>query len=219
MRTLQERLKFVMAGPPKISQAALARACHVKAPSVNDWISGKTKSIEGENLLSAAAFLKVLPLWLATGKGPMRDDDDRASRTQKEGDFVLHMATGSGKTHLPIAALKAALEARQQAELLETFAALTLIQQHLLKGDLSKKQADQIRRIRNDLVHGRKQKADDYVVVPERTKGLLESAFRAEESGESSDDLLKMYQLSMEKEFAQEGVGADEPDKSAAGRR
>ncbi|MGG6966619.1 UNVERIFIED_CONTAM: helix-turn-helix transcriptional regulator, partial [Pseudomonas aeruginosa] len=73
MQTLQERLKIAMAGPPRVSQAALARACHITAPSVNDWISGKTKSIEGENLLNAAAFLKVSPLWLATGKGPMRE--------------------------------------------------------------------------------------------------------------------------------------------------
>lgn len=85
MRTLQERLKLVMAGPPKISQAALARACGVRPPSVNDWISGKTKSIEGENLLLAAQFLRVHPLWLATGKGPMRGGDENgAQATDKE---------------------------------------------------------------------------------------------------------------------------------------
>nr|WP_122302276.1 S24 family peptidase [Pseudomonas amygdali] len=64
-----------MAGPPKISQAALARACGVTAPSVNDWVSGKTKTIEGQNLLLAADFLQVVPLWLATGKGRMRKTD------------------------------------------------------------------------------------------------------------------------------------------------
>ena len=72
MRTLQERLKLAMAGPPKVTQAALARACGVRAPSVNDWISGKTKTIEGQNLLIAADYLKVMPMWLATGKGSMR---------------------------------------------------------------------------------------------------------------------------------------------------
>lgn len=72
MTTLQERLKLAMSGPPKITQASLARACGVRAPSVNDWLSGKTKTIEGQNLLAAADFLKVLPMWLATGKGPMR---------------------------------------------------------------------------------------------------------------------------------------------------
>ncbi|EIK96083.1 putative phage repressor [Pseudomonas sp. M47T1] len=65
-----------MAGPPKTTQAALARACGIKPPSVNDWLSGKTKTIEGENLLNAAEALKVIPMWLATGKGPMRKDAD-----------------------------------------------------------------------------------------------------------------------------------------------
>lgn len=72
MSTLQERLRQIMAGPPKISQAALARACGIKPPSVNDWLSGKTKTIEGQNLLLAADFLGVAPKWLATGRGPVR---------------------------------------------------------------------------------------------------------------------------------------------------
>ncbi|MDF3188057.1 S24 family peptidase [Pseudomonas paracarnis] len=80
MRTLQERLKLAMVGPPKVTQAALARACGIRAPSVNDWISGKTKTIEGENLLIAADYLKVMPMWLATGKGPMRKDADGGAR-------------------------------------------------------------------------------------------------------------------------------------------
>ncbi|BBR53493.1 LexA family protein [Pseudomonas putida] len=72
MSTLQDRLRQIMAGPPKISQAALARACGIKPPSVNDWLSGKTKTIEGQNLLLAAEFLGVAPKWLATGRGPIR---------------------------------------------------------------------------------------------------------------------------------------------------
>ncbi|MFL1558607.1 S24 family peptidase [Pseudomonas sp. O11] len=81
MRTLQERLKLAMAGPPKVTQAALARACGVRAPSVNDWISGKTKTIEGQNLLIAADYLKVMPMWLATGKGPMRKGSDGGAQS------------------------------------------------------------------------------------------------------------------------------------------
>lgn len=75
MSTLQERLRQVMSGPPKISQASLARACGITAPSVNDWVSGKTKTIEGQNLLRAAEFLGVTPKWLATGRGPVRKAD------------------------------------------------------------------------------------------------------------------------------------------------
>lgn len=90
MRTLQERLKMAMVGPPKVTQAALARACGVRAPSVNDWISGKTKTIEGQNLLIAADFLKVLPMWLATGKGPMRRGSDGSVQPDsKESNVVL----------------------------------------------------------------------------------------------------------------------------------
>lgn len=89
MRTLQERLKLAMAGPPKVTQAALARACGIRAPSVNDWISGKTKTIEGQNLLIAADFLKVLPMWLATGKGPMRKGADGGVQSgSKESNVV-----------------------------------------------------------------------------------------------------------------------------------
>lgn len=68
MSTFQDRLRQAMAGPPKVSQAALARACGVSAPSVNDWLSGKTKNIDGQNLLKAADFLKVDAKWLATGR-------------------------------------------------------------------------------------------------------------------------------------------------------
>ncbi|KJZ51649.1 S24 family peptidase [Pseudomonas marginalis] len=89
MRTLQERLKLAMIGPPRVTQAALARACGVRAPSVNDWISGKTKTIEGQNLLIAADFLKVLPMWLATGKGPMRKESDRAAQPDSKESNVV----------------------------------------------------------------------------------------------------------------------------------
>lgn len=68
--TLADRLKLAMAGPPRISQAALAKACGVSAPSVSDWCRGVTKSIEGVYLVRAAAFLKVRARWLSEGIGP-----------------------------------------------------------------------------------------------------------------------------------------------------
>jgi transcriptional regulator with XRE-family HTH domain len=68
--TLRTRLASAMEGPPRTSQAALARACKVKQPSVNDWLSGKTQTIRGATLLAVAAHLNVNALWLATGKGP-----------------------------------------------------------------------------------------------------------------------------------------------------
>lgn len=75
-KTLGERVRLALDGPPKKSQAALARACRVSPPSVNDWITGKSKTIEGANLLNAAAFLNVNPRWLAEGVGPMRPNSD-----------------------------------------------------------------------------------------------------------------------------------------------
>jgi len=72
MKTLAERLEIAMAGPPKVRSIDLANACKVKPPSVSDWRSGKTKNLEGMNLLLAAKFLNVSPSWLGSGKGPMR---------------------------------------------------------------------------------------------------------------------------------------------------
>jgi len=70
--TLAERLKDAMSGPPKVTGAAIARACKIKPPSVSDWLTGKTKTIEGSNLLATARLLNVRPEWLATGLGPKR---------------------------------------------------------------------------------------------------------------------------------------------------
>lgn len=67
--TLAERLKSAMAGPPKITGLALAKACGVSQPSVSDWLNGTTKSLDGVNLVTAAEFLRVNPKWLATGLG------------------------------------------------------------------------------------------------------------------------------------------------------
>lgn len=59
----------------RVSKAALARACNIKAPSVADWFSGQTLSLEGANLVRAADYLRVNATWLATGKGRMELDE------------------------------------------------------------------------------------------------------------------------------------------------
>jgi len=71
MNTLAERLRYAMEvlPPKKIKGVDLARAVGVKPPSVSDWLSGKSKTMEGENLLRAAKHLNVNPLWLASGTG------------------------------------------------------------------------------------------------------------------------------------------------------
>ena len=70
MSTLADRLTLAME-KSGLSQAELARACGVKPPSVSGWLSGKSKFLRGENLLKAAAALRVSQSWLATGEGSM----------------------------------------------------------------------------------------------------------------------------------------------------
>lgn len=54
---------------PRGWKAALARHCKIEPPSVSDWVSGRTVTLEGKNLIKAAEFFNVNPSWLATGKG------------------------------------------------------------------------------------------------------------------------------------------------------
>lgn len=70
--TLKERLERALSETPGLSKAGLARACSVAQPSVSNWFDGRTKNLEGGNLLSAARYLGVTPEWLASGKPPMR---------------------------------------------------------------------------------------------------------------------------------------------------
>lgn len=68
MQTLSDRLRWAMK-KTGTSQAELARRCGISQPSVNGWVSGKSKFLRGENLLAAADVLQVSREWLATGKG------------------------------------------------------------------------------------------------------------------------------------------------------
>lgn len=91
--TLAERLVEVMNGPPKISTKALAAACNVKPPSVSGWRKGRSKTIEGGNLLAAAKFLKVRAEWLAHGVGPKYPtSNDMSPETQVNQNVVSYAA-------------------------------------------------------------------------------------------------------------------------------
>lgn len=80
MKTLSERLKYAMEvlPPKKVKGVELARAVGVKPPSVSDWLSGKSKTMEGPNLIRAAQFLKVNSKWLATGVGKPTDVETKS---------------------------------------------------------------------------------------------------------------------------------------------
>lgn len=86
MGTLSERLTKAMADA-NVNQADLARACGVKPPSVHGWLSGKSKYLRGENLLSAAAALGVNQQWLATGTGPIRAKDAQPLNLAENPDY------------------------------------------------------------------------------------------------------------------------------------
>ncbi|MCH7308376.1 XRE family transcriptional regulator [Acinetobacter sp. NIPH 1852] len=75
MKTLAERLRYAMEvlPPKRIKGVDLARAVGVKPPSVSDWLTGKSKTMEGENLLKASKFLGVSANWLASGIGNPTD--------------------------------------------------------------------------------------------------------------------------------------------------
>lgn len=68
----------------------LARACEVKAPSVSNWLSGKTKVLKGDKLVKAAEFLKVHPEWLAEGKGSIANLPDPGYGTVAETSNISH---------------------------------------------------------------------------------------------------------------------------------
>ncbi len=77
MKTLAERLKYAMEvlPPKKIKGVELARAVGVKPPSVSDWLSGKSKTMEGEKSFTCSTSLECKSyLAQATGKGSPKQD-------------------------------------------------------------------------------------------------------------------------------------------------
>jgi transcriptional regulator with XRE-family HTH domain len=59
-----------------MSQKQLAQRCGVSAPAVNDWLTGKTKSLKASTLLKASKALGVSPQWLESGVGVKSPRDD-----------------------------------------------------------------------------------------------------------------------------------------------
>lgn len=72
MNTLADRLKEAMSEMPEVKAVDIARACGIKSASIVDWQTGRTKKMEGSNLLATAELLRVNPWWLATGRGNKR---------------------------------------------------------------------------------------------------------------------------------------------------
>lgn len=72
MNTLADRLREAMSDMPEVKAVEIARACGIKSASIVDWQTGRTKKMEGSNLLATAELLRVNPWWLATGRGNKR---------------------------------------------------------------------------------------------------------------------------------------------------
>lgn len=92
MKTLAERLTEALAHSGH-TKAELARACGVAAPSVNDWFSGKTKSLKGSSLIRASNFLGVRSLWLSEGKGPRTNEDAHSIALDPAVDWPFEIAS------------------------------------------------------------------------------------------------------------------------------
>lgn len=89
---LQNRVQaaFDALPPQKQNKAKLAEYCGVRAPSANDWFSGKTKSLKASTLEKAAKYLNVSEKWLMDGTPPM----ERSESNDTPAEF--------GKTRIPL---------------------------------------------------------------------------------------------------------------------
>jgi transcriptional regulator with XRE-family HTH domain len=83
---LQQRLNDL-----GMSQKELADSCGISAPAVNDWLSGKTKSLKASTLLKAAKALAVSPQWLESGLGVKSSrEDNRIAEHTLLADPIAH---------------------------------------------------------------------------------------------------------------------------------
>lgn len=80
--TLAGRLRFLLTRPPRRGQAALARACGVKPPSVTGWLNGG--GMTDDNIEKVARYFAVREAWLANGSSPMREPPTTSSHAVKE---------------------------------------------------------------------------------------------------------------------------------------
>jgi phage repressor protein C with HTH and peptisase S24 domain len=72
MKTLAERISSLLEQVGN-SPTRMAEIAGVKAPSVSDWVNGKTKSLRSGPAIRIAKHFNVNFLWLTEGRGPMSD--------------------------------------------------------------------------------------------------------------------------------------------------
>jgi hypothetical protein len=187
-------------------KGACAEKWEMAPAHLSQVLSNKTAKNLGEDVARRIEQKEGLPHgWLDKLQG-----DQSATSPADASHSPTKEAGGHYQTQQP----QTSEDAAAAGQLLETMAALHLIQMGLFTGQLSDEHVEQILRIRNDIVHRPAKRANK----AGRLQGLLASAFKADENGGSPDDLLKMYQLGMEKEFAKEGALESEQGKKPARR-
>lgn len=103
MTTLKERIRLAFDLHPQASQAELARVCGVSQPSVNDWLSGKSKSMKAEPLRRAAIYFGCDPYWLGTGAGQPNWQNSQHLNEGAATRGVAHEVSHLQRIVLPIA--------------------------------------------------------------------------------------------------------------------
>lgn len=102
---LSDRIRAALANGSDLSQSGLAKACGISRASVNAWVNGKTDSIDGKYLTTAAYYLGVSAHWLSTGEGPMLPGSGETAPAIRAASLAPAPAPGA-----PVVTLAQALE-------------------------------------------------------------------------------------------------------------
>lgn len=95
MSALSERMALCLSRVNK-RKSDLVRYVGISYPTVNAWFTGDTKKLDGVNLVKAAEFFGVNPLWLAQGTGPMAEGDVAPKTIVEEFIDKLRRADAAG---------------------------------------------------------------------------------------------------------------------------
>lgn len=83
MTTLAKRLNQLMRDKG-VSNAELARMCHVSRPTVGGWLSGDIKEIKRSNLERICFALSCDIDWLLDGKEPQHKEANQAAQQAEQ---------------------------------------------------------------------------------------------------------------------------------------
>ena len=111
--TFAKRLDLVLKAH-SISQAELARRLGVTRAAVNDWVNGRSQSVNGHNLINIAAIIEVHPQWLLGAHCPISQHYEtvgkriakaRVNRGWSQSDLVRRLEAQAGEANITVAGL------------------------------------------------------------------------------------------------------------------